>query len=157
MKIEKGFTLIEIAIVIAIAAVISVALYMALLPAQKIGKANNAVRVQDSKAIERAIKAVLLDSDTLPTTIADIAEDTYYSLVASGASPSGTYTCDQLDADIARLDIASTIEPYIGTLPVDPEIISGDDSGYYLIRTGNLFDVGNCNWYTAPVVAEVAS
>lgn len=145
---KKGFSLLELIVVVGAIGIIAVTIFFSLKSDDKMGKTNNAVRVQDATAIEQAIKTALLDSDTLPATITDITADTYYSLVIAGGTTSGQYTCDNISQDIDRIDIASVITPYIGgSMPVDPDISSGDDTGYYLIRRGNLFDIGNCNSY----------
>ena len=147
-KNKKGFTLMEFIVIILVMAVLSTVVYIAVSPAKRISNTQNSIRVQDTQNIEKAIKAFLLDSTTSSTTISDLSEDTYYSLVVSGGSTSGDYTCVELESDISnKIDIASSIGSYLdGDIPVDPDISSGDDTGYYLVRTGNLFNVGHCNW-----------
>ena len=143
---QKGFSLLEIIIVMGLVAVLSAAVFFYIKADRKTGQSQNAVRTQDCIAIEQAIKSCLLDNDQLPAALSALTADTYYSIVVKSGSTSGQYTCDNLSQDIDRVDIASVVEPYIGNLPVDPEA-SGDDTGYYIIRRGNLFDVGNCNSY----------
>ncbi len=153
-KNKKGISLIELILVITFAAILVVVVYAAILPGQRIGRANNALRLKDTDIIEKGIKTALINSTTAPAALTDITADTYYSLVISGGSTSGQYTCGELGQDIDRLDIASTIEPYISEMPIDPDISSGDDTGYYLVRRGDIFDVGYCNWYDAPILPD---
>lgn len=142
----NGFTLLGLIIVVAVVAALSASVYYLVNPQKRIIAAKNAVRVQDAEALEKAIKSALLDNDTPPEAITNISEDTYYSLIVDGGIP-GVYTCSELGEDILSLDIASTVTPFLGaSLPVDPDISSGSNTGYYLVRKGNLFDIGYCNW-----------
>lgn len=110
---KGGFTLLELTITVVIIAVLSTVVFVAVSPSKRLGQTNNTIRFEESKNIARAIKTALLDNDVLPAEITSVAADTYYSLVVDGGSISGQYTCDALSQDIDRLDIVSTIEPYI--------------------------------------------
>lgn len=141
---KAGFTLLELMIAIAVIAVLSVGVYLAVKPAKRIVDAKNAVRVQDVKAIEQAIKSALLSSTTSPSALTNIAEDTYYVLINSGSV--SDYSCTELNTTTDGLDISEILKPYLGgEMPLDPDA-SGANTEYYLVRRGNLFDVGYCNW-----------
>lgn len=143
-KNKLGFTLLSLMMAISIIAVLSVSIYFAFKPEKRLVDAKNAVRVQDVKAIEQAIKAALLSSTSSPTALTNIAEDTYYLLTNSDTPI--VSECSELGQEIASVNISSTLKPYLGgNIPLDPDA-SGANTEYYLVRRGNLFDVGYCNW-----------
>ena len=66
---QKGFTLIELIIVIAIIALLAAATFVAVNPAKRIGDANNAQRWSDVTAIADAWSTYVADNTgTLATT-----------------------------------------------------------------------------------------
>jgi len=143
---HRGFTLMELIVAILVVAVLLAVVYRAVNPEKRIVDTKNAVRLQEASAIEKAIKSALISGTDAPASLTNVTANTYYSLISNGGTP-GTYACSQLGQTINTLDIASTVTPFLGgALPVDPDITSGINTGYYLIRRGNLFDVGYCNW-----------
>ena len=144
---KKGFTLIELIIVIAIIALIAAAVFVSVDPAQRIGDAKDSVRVSDAIAIEKAMQKAIAEGAAVPVSMAALTEDTPYMLVTEGGDDTGTCNCNTLDQAINRVDIAGDFESYLGvSVPVDSEA-SGDDTGYYVTRKSNSFYVEPCNAY----------
>lgn len=105
-KNKKGFTLIEILIVIGIIAVLAAIVLVAINPARQFRKANNSQRVANVNAILNAIGQYIVDNKgELPAGI-----------------PSGTNIDDAEEISSSAVDICDDLVPaYIPALPADPE------------------------------------
>jgi len=141
---KKGITLIEIMIMVVVISVLAISVYTMTRPSDRIGQADDAVRVNDSIAIEKAIKTSIAANKGLPTNLAAVATNTPVMIVSEGGSISGLAKCNAIDQEIARVDIAGDFKNQIGEIPVDNEA-TGVDTGYYVTRMGNLFNVESCN------------
>jgi len=147
----KGFTLIELIIVIAVIALLAAATFVAVDPAKRIGQARDAQRWADVTAIADAITQYTADnSGTYPTTTA--AAGTYYAIMASSSIALTSATCANKTGVISSamgLDIAAKLIPaYLPTMPVDPNGIadSGKNTGYFFMKnTAGRTIIGTCN------------
>ncbi len=152
---EKGFTLIEIILVIAVIGVLAAVVFVAVDPARRFGEAQNSLRDKNCDELEKCLTTLVADNNgTVPAAIAALTLNTPYMLVSAGGSTAGNATCTTLGQDIARVDLASLMEPYIGELPIDPDA-TGDDTGYYITRVSDAgFVVEHCYEYTASAGEE---
>lgn len=163
-KLIKGFTLIELIIVIAVIALLAAATFVAINPAKRVGDANNAKRWSDITAIADAYNAYLADnSGTNPTTTpAPTAGVTYSIATTTGGdgnlaicgSSTGNNTTTAQYIDLAALVTAG----YIGQVPTDPSYVATDsyNTGYYFYResTGKMI-VGSCETYNTTNIEVV--
>lgn len=149
---KNGFTLLEIIISISIIAVIAVGIFMAINPEQRLGDAQDCVRDATALAMQKKLDLYIADNMSTPPALESLPENTYYMLVTEGGSTAGQCPCATLDIALDRVDISGII----GDLPTDDQA-SGDDTGYYIYRSGNSFTIDSCNAagdeYEVPVVA----
>lgn len=160
-SISKGFTLIELIIVVAIIALLASATFVAIDPAKRIGEAQNAQRWSDVTALLNGVMTYIVDnSGNFPTTLT--AGDIYGIGSGSGCISAGgaetacvataiaTTACKNLATDL--------VGTYLATMPVDPASgLDYDNSGYYILRysTGRVL-VGACNVYGSGGPIEVS-
>jgi len=118
MRREKGFTLVELIVVIAIVAVLAGVLMLAINPAALLAKSRDAKRLDDLDNLNKAISLALADGEI---TLA----------VASGNSGTGTQDVDGTGwvglapATGRTLGLAK----FISTLPADPVNGACTDAG----------------------------
>lgn len=144
---KKGFSLMEMIIVVGVITVLAIAMVAVYNPSSRIDDGNAILRAQASESLAQAIKQVISDNDGLPIEINDIDHNMPTLLVRSGDPGTGTYYCEKLGFDIPKVNIASYIAPSLGgELPIDPALSpASTDTGYYVYRRGNLFSVSSCS------------
>ena len=148
-KAKKGFTLVELLIVIGVIAVLAAFAFVALNPLARFQDARNAQRWTDVNTILSAVKLDLVDNGgTYLGVIADLTSDLYYQI---GAGDACNDTCANptvvLQTDC--LDLEELVdEAYLSSVPIDPNATgaSTDETRYYLVRDsyGRII-VGSCS------------
>jgi type IV pilus assembly protein PilA len=126
----KGFTLIEVLLVIAILAILAAVVIVAINPAKQFGEAQNAQRRSDVRSILDAIHQYSIDN---------------YGSLPSEEIPSGS-DCATEGAEICLPNISCTgvsldellvEEKYLTDLPTDPSSATDVGTGYYVFQNGN--------------------
>jgi len=159
----KGFTLIELIIVIAVIALLAAATFVAINPAKRVGDANNSRRWSDITAIADAYQAYIADnSGTAPTsTTAGVT----YSITTTTWSGTSYTTCEAAangnpTTTTAYVQLSALVTGgYIGAIPLDPSYAAATDllnTGYYFYResTGKLV-IGACDTYNSQNIEVV--
>ncbi|MEW5908091.1 MAG: prepilin-type N-terminal cleavage/methylation domain-containing protein [Patescibacteria group bacterium] len=125
---KKGFTLIEILVVIAIIAILAAVAIVAINPARQFAQANNAQRWSNVNTILNAIYQYAIDNNgALPSTITGTTTE----ICATGAA-----SCTGL----IDLSVLTTNATYLVALPADPACPSGcatNGIGYTVATTIN--------------------
>lgn len=123
-KNQKGFTLVELLVVIGILTILLSIVLIAINPARQFAQSNNTKRRADVVAIMNAV--------------------TQYAADNNGALPTGIDgTPNNIGSDVADVDICSDlVDTYLAEMPYDP--LDGDwtdcddyDTGYEISTTGS--------------------
>lgn len=152
---NKGFTLIELIIVVAIIGLLAAATFVAIDPAKRIGDANDAQRWADVTSILNGILTYTADSNSLPTQV-DGSADVYYIIEDGSANTAPTEitadSCKEVTSNggLAGMALGSSlVDKYLATMPKDPRITSATSTTQYYIKksTNGRITVGACEHY----------
>jgi prepilin-type N-terminal cleavage/methylation domain-containing protein len=123
---QKGFTLIEVLLVIAIIAILAAIVIIAVNPARQIAQSNNAQRRSNVNAILNAVGQYAVDNrGALPTYIPTYPASTT-QVCQTGATP--TTTC-------ADLSVLTNNQLYLSSMPSDPTSNTTILSGYIIYKS----------------------
>lgn len=142
-NLKKGFTLLEILLVVGIIAVLSAIVILAINPNKMLASARNTQRSSDLREINSALIQYYIDhnsypaSTTLLTSMAEICDTG--SIPSTATSTNGT----PCGADLVNL--SDLVPTYLVSIPVDPRATSTVNtppatpvrSGYKIIITAN--------------------
>jgi prepilin-type N-terminal cleavage/methylation domain-containing protein len=135
-KSEKGFTLVELIIVIAIIAILAAAIFVAIDPARRLHEARNARRVSDIATILDGIKSYQADNaGTHYTTITSLTTGEYYQI---GNGIGGcSIACSSTTTEPDCVDITGIGTNYLALVPVDPKDGTQSETKYALKKDTN--------------------
>lgn len=156
MQTKKGFTLLELLIVIGILSILSTTVVLVINPAQLLKKARDSQRISDLNTLKTAIAYYI--TETGSPSIGDLSTTTTYSDVASvvclggAADASVALTTDGNGWIPINFDGIAGGSP-IGSLPKDPNptISSANPARYY------TYLVGSTTNYTFLLAANMES
>lgn len=124
---QRGFTLLEVLLVIAIIAILAAIVIIAINPAKQLADTRDAQRQSDVNTILNAIYQYSIDNDgdlPGPDTITGAAQD-----ICTDGSPCGA---------VGQIDISDVLtgDIYIVDFPVDPQETDPDITGYTIQTAG---------------------
>ena len=142
---KKGFTLVELIVVIAIIAILAAAIFVAIDPARRLNEARNATRSSDISTILDAVVKYQADNEgTHYSTVAALTAGQYSVIGTNGSGCNSG--CGALTTQPACVNLASIGSNYLATVPSDPKTGSGGFSDYYLMVDSNgAVTVGACD------------
>lgn len=166
-RFKKGFTLIELIIVIAIIAILAAAIFVAIDPARRLHEARNSRRWSDVTTILDTVVKYQVDNEgTHYATVAALtagefaiigtqtADATCSDAHASGYYDNATEACEGSDADDTDavgdcVDLSGIGSNYLATVPYDPGIGTSTEgfanSRYYIgVDANGAVTVGAC-------------
>ena len=126
---KKGFTLIEILVVIGIIAILATIVIIAINPARQFAQARNTDRMSSVNAILNAIGQRIADNRGI--------------FASSGGCPTLSNTASAIDAaaggGVGHIDLGTNclVPTYIPTLPTDPSSTSTVATGYTVTVDAN--------------------
>ncbi|MFA7315808.1 MAG: prepilin-type N-terminal cleavage/methylation domain-containing protein [Candidatus Paceibacterota bacterium] len=131
-KYNKGFTLIEILLVVAAIAILAGIVILAINPIKQLGETRNAERRADVNTILNAVYQYAIDNNgNLPTLVTGACTNTATMQVCKLAPGSGDCSTG------TDLSVITTSEKYLTAMPTDPTGVSTDGTGYYITKTAN--------------------
>lgn len=154
-KIEQGFTLVELILVIAIIIIIAAAIFVALNPARRIGDANDSRRWSDVNQLLNAVHQYSVDnSGTFPNSVSWTADDTFVLGTDAAGCDSGCTNGGATEAACLNLSDLTT-NNYIGSIPSDPVSGGAGFTDYYASRTsGGIVTIGACDPYSGTITVS---
>ena len=123
MKTNKGFTLIEILLVVAAIAILAGIVILAINPNKQLGETRNAQRRADVTTILNAVYQYSIDTGTLPASITTTATD----VCKSGGVCTG----------LIDLSVLTASEKYLTSIPFDPKSSTTNSTTYQILKTAN--------------------
>lgn len=131
-RTAKGFTLLEILLVIALIAILASIVIIAINPSKQLADGKNAQRRSDVNTILNAVYQYAIDNNgTIPATIIESTCDNTATKLICKAAQGGT--C----ATGTDLTVLTASEKYLPSLPADPTGATSDGTGYYIAKSAN--------------------
>jgi len=127
-KQNKGFTLLEILLVIAAIGILAAIVLVAINPNRQIAQARNIVRQADINTIQKAVEQYLIEKGSYPNGITN----TYREICNTGNKTitdtlSPTTLCDN------KVDLRVLVPTYLAAIPKDPQVNSVS-TGYHVAQ-----------------------
>lgn len=142
---RKGFTLVELLIVVAIIAVLAVVAFVAIDPLTRFQDARDSQRWTDVTSVLDAVKLDQVDNGgSYISAVSGLTDDAYYVI----GSCSGSSSCSaQTVSSSACADLSGLVsEGYLASVPEDPSSATASDTDYYISKAANgTLTVGACD------------
>lgn len=124
LSLRRGFTLIEILLVVAAIAILAGIVILAINPGKQLGETRNAQRRADVNTIMNATYQYTIDnSGTLPATITTVSTE----ICKTGGVCTG----------LIDLGVLTANEKYLTSMPFDPTSGSANGTGYNIMKSAN--------------------
>ncbi len=133
VSVRKGFTLLEILLVVAAIAILAGIVIVAINPTKQLGEARNAQRRADVNTILNGVYQYAIDNNgTLPASITQSAtcDNGATKLICKGLQGG---TC----ATGTALPELTANEKYLTAIPNDPNGVTTEGTGYYIVKSAN--------------------
>jgi type IV pilus assembly protein PilA len=121
---KRGFTLIEVLLVVGIIAILAAIVIVAINPGRQIGGSRNSQRKADVHTILNAVYQYYVDNGSLPSAISS-AETEICKTNASSCS------------SLIDLSVLTADEKYLPSIPTDPTGVSTNGTGYKIKKSSN--------------------
>jgi len=135
-NLNKGFTLLELLIVIGILAILSAVTILVINPAELLRKSRDTQRISDLGAINSALAFYLVNTSTISmgsvSSSYSVTSTTCLGRIAVATTSQSVNSTGWLPVDLATLAVGSPISKY----PIDPNPeYSGNNQRYYAYLT----------------------
>ena len=147
----KGFTMVELLIVIGVIAVLAALAFVALNPLARFQDSRNAQRWTDVNAIIGAIKLHQVDNEgNFLDTIQAVSEDSRYQIGTEESDCADSCLTPTVVLEDECIDFTELAdEGYLASVPIDPTYRNTDYSGaetryYFMLHSSGAIEVGAC-------------
>ncbi len=130
---RKGFTLLEILLVIGIIAVLVGIVIVAINPSKTLATVRNTERKSDLKQIDSALSQYYIDNNEYPASLTSVSSLTEICDTGT-ASATTTAVNGELCDDL--INLSELVPKYLTAIPTDPSATTTSRAGYKIIRTG---------------------
>ena len=120
-RLPKGFTLLEILLVIAAIGILAAIVIIAINPTRQLAQARDAERISEINSLQKALEQYLIDTGGYPAGITN----TYSEVCATGSNEEG-----QGIINGGCLDLRPLVPIYLSSIPEDPSA-GTPESGYF--------------------------
>ncbi len=132
MSHKKGFTLLEVLLVVGIIAILAGIVILAINPSKQLATVRNTERKSDIKQIYSALTQYYIDNFHYPTSLTSTL--TEICDTGANASSSGlTITC----TNAGLINLSELIPPYLTAIPKDPSATTTNHAGYQIVLASN--------------------
>jgi prepilin-type N-terminal cleavage/methylation domain-containing protein len=128
---RKGFTLMELLLVLGILAILSAIVLVAINPTKQLNDARGVSRSSAMREIENALSQYIIDGNTLTGLPAAIS-------VAVDICQTAVIGTDCTDAPVSGYDLSALAPMYLTSLPLDPTQTGSTITGYRVYKSGSF-------------------
>jgi len=129
LSIKKGFTLLEVLLVIAIIGILAAIVIVALNPNKQLGDTRNAQRKSDVNTILNAVYQYDIDNSAMPSTT---PTTTVKAICRNGGA------CTDIATSTVYVDLYNALVPkYVVGIPADPQATSSTSTNYTIFMDAN--------------------
>ena len=121
---QKGFTLLEVLLVVAIIAILASIVIFAINPSKQLGDTRNTQRKADINTVLSAVYQYSIDNNSVPASITS---------TATPICKTGATSCTGL----IDLSVLTTNAKYLVSLPSDPSTATATSTGYTILKDAN--------------------
>lgn len=139
---SRGFTLIEILLVVAILSVLLVVVFASLNPAQRLQDTRNARRWNDVNQVLTALHECIIDNSV---TACGLTSPTLALSQIGTCAAGGATLCAGAAAACLNLDADTDLDSYLAGFPLDPSNGSAATTAYSVQVTNGIVTVAACS------------
>lgn len=140
MNTKRGFTLMELLIVVSIMSLLAIVVLVGLKPAQRLADARDARRAQDINQILTGVMSCAIDkkdTSNLNTCLGTHTTGKSYEIVSVGTTGGCNTVCVGVTSPTDCLPLSATLTDYFVDLPKDPNNTVTGHTGYSLTNYTN--------------------